>query len=534
MAYRTEPHNISAYIPINIAREDELINFLKEAFHFPLYCGTNWNSLRDMFRSGEQWSAPEHVTIIHQDLPFLGKTKNGWFSLKIYLETLIECIIWLRENTQRELHVIFPSYTYEDIVATLTHLPVWMMAIGFHNRTLLTSIDPSWSLILQYMTYLGGVTAELCSLYREDVGHMTIHYLRRTGEYYIQYDVSSPNVSLMASTEENATFPTAVSFDLASSILETFFVDGERLSTISWSNLSDVSSDRRVAMLERLSYYDGEEEFLELGEGMVRDIVAQGMTDYLRKDGDGLDAFSIEYWQKILEKQISSSLERQTALCILGLGRLSDALLRILFFSNDSMKQECWISARFLGAMKDERAIPMLVDMLIDELPVSTKQSNLQAEGPSWYDSWRFYAPKLLRYWQTTDILLSLRHALEVWLQAKPLLDSNYDLGRLYEAELCYELGYREDFAFLATFSLEETHYRRLMMDMIRGYFVKWKQMTYNDECIQRMNFWSEYPAHEEAFLLLLCEKFKVTRFIANDIVKGYYRSNRINMDVAE
>jgi hypothetical protein len=284
---------------------------------------------------------------------------------------------------------------------------------------------------------------------------------------------------MLASQKDHSQGPSSgVSFELASHILETFFLHGERSSSVHWSILS-FQDHNKLEDAYKLWYYRNEEEILlESTSGMAIDTIRQGLEQagYNKEP-----AFSLKYWQEILIQPDALLLNRLTALCIIGFSMLPEATELLRPFLHSPVKQERWASARFLGMQQDEEALPILLSMLTDELPITGHKS-----GPGlddyWYDYWRFYALRLLRKWQNPEVEKRLRESLAVWLQAEPQFDQDIATWRDYEQKLCYELGYRADLTALDNLSLEEERRQELLLQMERGYKVMRKNMTSQEE----------------------------------------------------
>ena len=90
--YQGKTDELCALIPPGIHSELELADVLIKELDVSKYCkgnfGMNWNVLFDEFRFWDDWKVvPQRAVIIHQDIPLLQGA--GWYSLKIYLETLI-------------------------------------------------------------------------------------------------------------------------------------------------------------------------------------------------------------------------------------------------------------------------------------------------------------------------------------------------------------------------------------------------------------------------------------------------------------
>ncbi len=487
LTYQAGADEVCVHIPANVSSEEELITILRESLGFPEYCAISWwNTLEEVLRDWSDWSTtPRRVVILHSDLPLVRSGKNEWFSLQGYLQVLIRSITLLQEKNaagigptgQRELVAIFPSQRSEELQTVLTHPPAWRITIGFQNYDVGSIFDPSWSSILQYLNNLDGLTAEICTLSREDLGYMTVHYQKGIQAYTVDYRSLDNEVWMMASTEEHPSVSPIVSFALAADILEIFFTSDQRSSSVHWSIIPLEDQFEMEVTRERSYYRSDEEARLELNGSMARSTMAEGVYEAVT---NGEAAFSLEYWQGVLAQPNVLLSQRLTALCIIGFSALPEAPTLLRPFLYSQVKQERWVSARFCGMWGDEEALPVLLSMLTDELPLQKDEG--EGVYDAWYDNWRVYAPQLLRKWQTPEIGEHLRQSLTLWVQAESSFDPEFDVWLGYEKAVCYELGYRGDLSTLAVLPLEGEHKKELLFQMEQGYKVKHKQMTDREE----------------------------------------------------
>lgn len=509
-------NNVVAVIPLGITKEEELFQSLDEQLPFPAYFGRNWNSLDEVLSFWMEQSETQRVVIIHQDLPFVGQTELGWYWLKIYLKILIRNIAWVQKHSEKELVVIFPLETADAVFDVLTHLPVWELEIGFREQSINVLLDPSWPEIVRYLERLNGLTAEICTIFREDVGAMTVLYLKKTEKYYVEYHPQNSRESSMAVPLADTSFPAGLPFSTVQQIIEEFFTTSQCPSSTRWFALSNETYHQRAETLEYLSYLNDEEVFVEGKEKPIRGTIIQGMLN------SPLDTETIfpEYWKRVLSDQNTSVSQRITALCVIGFSHLPENSAFFLPFLESSVKKENWVSAVFLGMTGNELVIPTLINMLTDELPILVKKS--WSEQDNWYENWRSLIPRLLRKWQTLEVLASLQNALAQWLQMEHLFDQAFDFWQEYEGELCYELGYRADFSQFTKLTIEEDRRYMLMVDATRGYLTASRKMTLYEEYLHRKNFRHMYKSMQEDLIFILYKKFGISRDIAKDILKKY------------
>jgi hypothetical protein len=338
---------------------------------------------------------------------------------------------------------------------------------------------PFWESVHQYLTYLDGLTAEDCTLSREDIGSMTITYNKHDKSYWITYQAPGQQELMLGSQEHSPSLPSSgVPFALASQVLETFFVHGERSSTVYWHELSHEDQHTLSRMYRSWYYRNQEEFFLEATGRWAFETIGEGLVEAVYH---GEPAFSLAYWQESLSLPNTPLLRRLTALCLISFSNLPETAELLRPFLYSSVKQERWVSARFFGMERDEDALPILLSMLTDELPIVGRTSG-EGLDDHWYDGWRYYALRLLRKWQTPEVEKRLQDSLAVWVQAEPQFDQDIDSWKDYEKEVCYELGYRGALTALANLPMEDQHKHELLTALEQGYEVKQKHMTPEEE----------------------------------------------------
>lgn len=483
-AYNIESDVVHASVPAGVASAEELIALLKNGLGLPEWCGANWNALDEVLRFWSGWrTQPRRAIIVHEDLPLLDALGKNWLEAKNYLEVLIGSISFLQEQAtradaaeKRELIAVFPERFYDEIQAVLNHPPAWELGRGYRDANFSFTLDPDLPTIFQYVRSLDGLTTEICVLRRQDAGSMTVHYLKSARDYVIEYQSLDQESILVASSGSQTAFPPTL--DLASTlhVLEMFFTSGQRSAEVSWSELSSEENSKLKEAFERQYYHSNFEVLLELDIQMARWTIEKGIETMLSGAEQIPDPAT---WQQILTRQDATPDQRLTALCIVGLSNLPEAPELLLPFLKSPVKKERWISARFLGMIQEEQALPVLFSMLTDELPGEEARDQ-------WYDEWRFYAPRLLRKWQNQETTAHLREALAAWLQNENRFDQDLSIWQNFEAELCYELGYREDFAALTDQPVADTHKKELLSAMKKGQTVKSEEMSYLEEYVYK------------------------------------------------
>jgi hypothetical protein len=106
-----DPDTWLARIPPGIAVTKEgLLTALAERLEFPEYFGHNWDALAECLRDFS-WLKEKRIVIVHEELP----TLLGAEALRTYLDILSYCVRFWRDRQQRELLVIFPGESRQEI-----------------------------------------------------------------------------------------------------------------------------------------------------------------------------------------------------------------------------------------------------------------------------------------------------------------------------------------------------------------------------------------------------------------------------------
>lgn len=488
-AYQARSDEVCVLIPVGLSTAEELLDALSEGLPLGQRGVHDWNSLYDLLRAWDEWQyVPRRAVIVHSDLPLIHAGGEGVFDLQTYVEILGESIAEVRERNaaetdpsrQRELVAIFPVQMEEQLRQVLNSPPAWYVTRGFladdHIATL--QRNPSWPTILRDLDDLNGVTSEICELTRKDLGKMTVHYNKHTRAYCVLYEAPGQETWQVASEAETLTLPPQISFASASQALDAFFTAGKRADTLHWFTLSSSAYYDLLNQLQRTFYCSDEEMLVEKHINRTRPTIEQGVEEALEKGAEG---YALAYWQDVLSQAETSLSQRLAALCVIGLSTLPEAPELLRPFLQSPVKQERWVSARFCGLWRDEEALPILLSMLTDELPLA-EQKRAREDDHYWYNTWRRYAPRLLRNWQTPEVDQQLRQALTVWVQAEPRFDPDDELWELCEGEICYELGYRGASTILSELSLTGKQKQALSYQLERGRRAQQKHWTAFEE----------------------------------------------------
>jgi hypothetical protein len=200
---------------------------------------------------------------------------------------------------------------------------------------------------------------------------------------------------------------------------------------------------------------------------MIRETIQEGMWEGVNEHGE--QAFSLKYWQEVLTRQDVPAVKRLAALCIIGLSDLPEASTFVRPYLQSPEKRERWVSATIFELRQkehEEEVLPILLSMLTDELPLKRTEG---VKYDTWYNCWRLDALRLLRKWQTPEMIEHFRDAFMIWVQSEPLFDPDFDAWERCEEVLCYELGYRGDLTVLKEVALDDKRREKLQMEIRRG-----------------------------------------------------------------
>ena len=144
-----------------------------------------------------------------------------------------------------------------------------------------------------------------------------------------------------------------------------------------------------------------------------------------------------------------------------------------------------WAAALSLGEMKDERARPVLIQMLLEFLP--PPYTPLGEVGPDWFEIEHLQVAHLLGRWGDHALIPTLRETLmRVWQAERDApADINHasiDHGRLYQDELAYALGQLGAFDVLTGLMVPTPRKRVWMVNLALGYLNV--QEHYRTNCI--------------------------------------------------
>lgn len=175
--------------------------------------------------------------------------------------------------------------------------------------------------------------------------------------------------------------------------------------------------------------------------------------------------------------------EKVMAIFALGLTAApenADLLAPLLY---QAPRMERWASAICLGLMKDERAFPILENLLLDGLEqveyirlykeVHRKDRDLfqtQIHAHYWYGAFRWHAIQLLEGWDSPSLLSTLKQTFAaLWGIQRRLRPFKWFELPSYDA-LAYELGQRGDFTLLQDLKLPRAYRNVARVHMALGH----------------------------------------------------------------
>ncbi len=127
----------------------------------------------------------------------------------------------------------------------------------------------------------------------------------------------------------------------------------------------------------------------------------------------GLD---LDIFKQVLEE--GKGQDRLIALFALGYSQEPEARLLLLPFLDSPHQRERWACAVCLGQLREERAIPVLKEILLEEgFENLTRDDSSLDQADFWYETQRGRAALLLAEWNDPQIVPLLRQALQATWQ---------------------------------------------------------------------------------------------------------------------
>lgn len=158
---------------------------------------------------------------------------------------------------------------------------------------------------------------------------------------------------------------------------------------------------------------------------------------------------------ELLARAIQEGQKEDRLLAIFALGYHQTRWVAelLLPFLESPLPQERWASALSLGFMQEERAFPVLLNMLTEFLPPSDWPT--YQGGDLWmYNVWREQVIEIIAEYNKSGAVTSLLHALRVYQnieQSIPDYNSSRDQWTIYLRKVVYALGGLGKFDILPT-----------------------------------------------------------------------------------
>lgn len=474
-----------AWIPAHITDHEVLFAHLKRQLPFPDVFRRSWAILQQ-YLPDAVFGDVRRAVILHADVPALPVEPNGWRQTLGYLSTLAYSVQLVQEqwpHQEKELLVVFPSSCYEQIKALFDLPDEWDLWYGLDGGVVVGDLySPPWPFIQHALSRLDGVTVDKCSIHHPKAGELDIMTVR-SGGYCLTYSFDPHAVpaapipldphasypeSIMAMTYLLPT-PETSAMETFATLLQTvaaFIRTGGVMTETPWRRLT-IPGD----YFDANGFEDDEDIFLEWDENQVQCLIMNGME---RHPDDGWQDADIPAWVRLLRQ--GDLQDRLSALCVIGRSQLSRRRALLLPFLESPWTAERWVSARFLAPLHEEKALPVLLQMLTEEVPLSPLSPG--EERDEWYDNWRVYGPRLLRGWQHPDIIPALTRALHLNLETESYAPHRFLGWYRFRSTCCRELGRREAFDALDSFDRTDVRVRVALVQIAQGYYLAQQQYS--------------------------------------------------------
>jgi hypothetical protein len=210
--------------------------------------------------------------------------------------------------------------------------------------------------------------------------------------------------------------------------------------------------------------------------------------------------------------------DRLFALLGLGYLRVPEARDALLPYLASARTVERWAAALGLGGLCDERARPVLDNMLTEFRPLGPATA-----GDGYYSTWPASVPRLLAKWGDPQAVAPLRHALQAALRAEQAVpkapperwlvagrqieveqDSDRTAWQRYEDEIVYALGRLAGFGALKGIAVADGRLEVWRVHLVLGYL-------HQRHAITRVWLWQDNPHLREEVTQLLERVFGLT-----------------------
>lgn len=142
-------------------------------------------------------------------------------------------------------------------------------------------------------------------------------------------------------------------------------------------------------------------------------------------------------------------------LAIFAIGFMSNTWARELLipFLKSTQPMERWASALCLGKMKEEQAVPILINMLTEFFPPKEWPS-YEGDDLWFYNGCRLETIFILMGWDSPEVVGALRNALQAYKHLEQLVPEHITTARRYwrgcQERVMYTLGYLGHFEVLS------------------------------------------------------------------------------------
>ena len=199
----------------------------------------------------------------------------------------------------------------------------------------------------------------------------------------------------------------------------------------------------------------------------------------------GLD---LEIFTHVLE--VGQGQDKLIALFALGSSGQPQARTMLLPFLHSQVRMERWVSALCLGEMKEEQALPVLQDLLLEGLFDQHIAAPDTAEDVVWYEKYRGLVAYLLGSWDNPRLVPQLRQALQAsWkreqeVRAPVPLDPwawYLSYSHAFQDALAFALGRLGAFGALMQLELPPSRLRIALFNLVLGHLTASKGYRYRD-----------------------------------------------------
>ena len=236
----------------------------------------------------------------------------------------------------------------------------------------------------------------------------------------------------------------------------------------------------------------------------------------------GLD---LEIFTHVLE--IGQGQDKLIAIFALGYSGQPEARAALLPFLHSHVRMERWASALCLGEAKEEQALPVLQDLLLEGLFDQQVAAPDTVEDVVWYESYRGLVAYLLGSWDNPRLVPLLRQALQASWQREqqvrtpvPLFPWAWDLSsyHTFQDALAFALGRLGAFGALMQLEFPASRLRIALFNLVLGHLSASKGYRYRDLPLQLL---LDTALREDVFLVLE-QQFGVSADEGAEMIKQF------------